>query len=146
MGNLKPITQKQFLVTISDLPNDTYWTSVKGGKASRDKEEYNDGKEGIHKKLAGFITLESLTLMKPFDPDQDGAVIDWIKKQMTEPTEFSVAVQPVSANLVATNRGRQIRYEQCTLFDFKFPDVDRQSSAVANLEIVIEYAVLPSYG
>jgi hypothetical protein len=144
---LKPISQKQAVITISDI-SDTYWISIKGGRVSREKVKYNDGKKGIIQTLTGFIELESLTLTKSFDPSADKTVIAWIKKQLDSPTAFNVAIQPVKSDItgsVADGAG-QILYSNCQLGDHKLPEFDRNSTGLAIIEVEVIFNELPTYG
>lgn len=146
MPALNPISSRQAIITISELPN-TFFMSAKGGKVGREKVKYNDGQKGIEKQFIGFTTLEALTLTKAFDPSADKVVISWFKTQSDNATPFSVAIQAVKSDLAgsAFTGSSQLIYHNCVLGDYDYPDWDRMSSSLAIITIEIIYNELPSY-
>lgn len=143
---LKNISQKQFVITISGITS-TYWTMASGGKTNRDKILIADGQRGINYNIPGFLTLEPITLQKPFEPVEDKTLVEWVKGQMSEPTEFNLSLQPVKADLSGTEfaSAATIQYPKCYLFDYKFPDADRTAANVAMFELTIEPVEPPTY-
>lgn len=143
---LKPISQKQAVITISSL-RDIYWTALRGGKVTREKIKYSDGRQGITQTFVGFLELENLTLMKPFDPAKDKSVIKWCRDQVDKPTPFNVAIQPVKSDLAGTpfEGSSQILYSNCSLGDFKLPEWDRNATGLAMVEIEVIFNALPTY-
>lgn len=147
MAMLQPISQKQAVITISGEINDVTWTAARGGRVTREKIQYNDGKKGVVQTFTGFLSLEALTLQKSYDPKADVAVIAWIKSQMDNPTPFNVAIQPVKADLAGTavEGSKQILYSNCVVGDFKLPDFDRNSTGLATIEVEIIFNEMPTY-
>ncbi|MBW4558428.1 MAG: hypothetical protein KME59_21385 [Trichormus sp. ATA11-4-KO1] len=143
---LNPISQKQAIITISDISG-VYWKALNGGKVAREKIKYNDGKQGIEQTFVGFLSLEDLTVMKNFDPKEDGVVINWVEQQVANPTPFNVAIQPVKSDLVGSpfDGAKQILYSNCQLADYKYPTWDRESSGLAVFELVLIFNSLPTY-
>jgi hypothetical protein len=146
MAKLQPITQKQAVITISDLP-DVFWLSSKGGKVNTEKVPYNDGKQGIIQTFTGFLSLTALTLMKSFDPVADKAVVAWFNKQKATPTPFNVAIQPVKADLAGSvfDGSSQILYSDCLLGDYQLPEFNRDSTGLAMIECEVLFNTIPTY-
>lgn len=145
MDLLKPISQKQAVITISEI-SDVAWTAIRGGRVQREKTTYDDGKSGIIRTFTGFFSFEPVTLSKSFDPVNDQKVIDWIKGQVENPTPFNVAVQPVKADLAGTpfDGAKQLLYSNCTIGDYKLPDFDRNSTGLATIEVEVIFNELPT--
>lgn len=144
---LKPIPQKQAVITISTLP-DTYWISSKGGKVTREKVKYNDGKTGIVQTIPSFMELEALTLQKAFDPAADAAVVTWIESQDKSPAPFNVAIQPVKSDIAGSpfDGAKQLLFSNCVLGDYKLPtEWDRNSTGLAMIEVEIIFNTPPTY-
>lgn len=140
MPNLRPISQKQFLVSLSGLP-EIYFTKATAAQESREVIEYTDGQTGTVYKMPGFSSRENVTLSKPFHPDQDKALVDWYNGQKAKnypDGKFTVSITPVSADRVASLFGdgkNTIVLTGCEVVSFKFPEVDRMSSGLAVLEL-----------
>jgi T4-like virus tail tube protein gp19 len=142
MPDLKPISQRQFIITISGC--NALWTSIKGGKATIEEITFNSGQNGVELTLPGFIKYDKLTLSKIFNPVSDKEVIKWMNEQRAKPTEFNVAQQPVNADLAGSlyEGAGQILYAGCHLMSFKLPDADRMASGLAMLEIEVSYSAI----
>ena len=139
---LKPILQKQFLVIIDKLQA-TYWTKVTRPKKSRETADYNDGQTGTIKKVLGFTSLDNVTLSKPFDPEKDKAITDWLTqmdKNVGNGERFSVSIQPVAADTQGTViKGATFTLTGCQIVSFSAPEVDRMGSSMAMLDLEICY-------
>jgi hypothetical protein len=146
MSNLKPISQKQAIITISDI-SDVQWRSVSGGKVTRERIKYDDHKTGLEQTFVGFSSLEELTVVKNFDPTADAKVFNWAIGQNAKPTIFNVAIQPVKTDLLATpfEGSKQILYSNCTLAEYLFPNWDRESSGLAVVTLTIIFNTPPTY-
>lgn len=99
MPQLQPITAKQAKVEISALQG-IFWTSKKGGNMKLEEVPYNDGAQGIEKTLTGFTKIENVTLSKPYDPVNDGAIQAFVSAQRSAKTPFNIAVTPVNADII----------------------------------------------
>ena len=145
MTLLKPITQKQFIATISDISS-VYWMVARGGRVSREKVQYATGNKGLIQNMAGFTSIEDLSLSKSFDPEADASVITWVQSQIDNPTIFSVQLQPVKADLAGSAVvSNTIRYDNCQVVSYKLPDMDRNSSGLAMFELTLIVNELPVY-
>ena len=136
MPGLKPISQKQFLVVVDQLPS-SFFTKATGVEENYETQKYNDGETGIIRTHVGFLDVGNVTLSKVYDPEQDAALIQWWAGQKKERTPFSVSIQAVTADTTGTvipGAGTLMRQE-CQIVRFKYPEVDRESSSMAMLEI-----------
>lgn len=147
MPNLTPITQKQVKVEVSGLLG-IFWTSIKGGKLSQEEVKYNDGAEGLEKTLTGFSSIEPLTLSKPYDPVNDGAIQSFISAQRSARTPFNVTVTPVNADVAGSpvSGGKSITYSNCTFIGYNPPQFDRDGTGLAKCELMVAVNAIPSYG
>lgn len=136
MPGLKPVSQKQFLVILDQLPR-AFFTKCTGVEESYETQKYNDGETGVTRTHVGFLDVGNVTLSKIYDPEQDAAMLDWWAGQKKERTPFSVSIQAVTADTqgtVITGAGT-ILLQECQCVRFKYPEVDRESASMAMLEI-----------
>jgi phage tail-like protein len=145
MTLLKPISQKQAIITISDLP-DIFITSISGGQATREKVEFNNGQDGITRTMPGFTKYEPLNLTKTFSPENDAKLVEWLEKQNVNPAPFNIAIQPVQADIANTPvpGSKQILYSNCFVSSYKLPEFDRNSTGLAIIEFEIVFNEAPS--
>lgn len=146
MANLSPITQKQARVIVSALPG-VFWTSISGGKYSHEEVKYNDGNAGLTKTYFGMAEIEPITVKKPYDPVNDGAIQAFASAQRSSKTPFNVTVQPVNADVAGSNLAgaKAITYENCTFLSYTPPQFDRDGSGLAMVEMTFAVNSLPSY-
>lgn len=137
---LKPIYQKQFLVTLGSLK--AYFNKATAPSETRDTVDYNDGQTGTTFVHAGFTKRDTVTLSKVFDPSADKELIAFYVKQTTEePTDFNVSIQPVSVEL----QGKPIAgagtflLNNCQFVGAKLPEADRSGSGMAMLEFTLTF-------
>lgn len=167
MANLKPISQKQFKVTITSAatPNtsgastgntstassgtqattssvsDFFFTKVTAPKETRETMDYNDGQTGTTYKMLGFTSRDNVTLTKPFNPAQDKQLASWYNQQVASASDFTVSIQPVSndnSGSALTGAGT-LQLMGCEVVSLKFPDVDRMGNGAATIELEIIY-------
>ena len=146
MANLAPISQKQAKITISSLPG-IFWTSIDGGKQSREEVAYNDGAIGLEKTYLGFTMIEALTLTKPYDPSADKALQTFVTTQRSNNTPFSVVVSPVQADVAGSPipGAVGVTYPNCVLVSYKPAKFDRDGTGLAKVELVIRVNGVPTY-
>lgn len=146
MPNLTPITQKQARIELSALPG-IFWTSIKGGKLTKESVKYNDGSENLIKTTGGIAEIEDLTLAKPHDPAQDGAIAAFITAQSASKTPFNVVVTPVATDVQGTaiSGGKPITYSNCTFLAYTPAQFDRDGTGLAKVEMMIAVNAIPSY-
>lgn len=144
MGNLRPISQKQFMVNITGGASELnlLFTKVTAPKESRETYDYNDGNRGTTYKAVGFTQRDNVTLTKPFNPEEDKRLVNWYKEQQKADAQaFSVAIKPVNADASGTlfaNSGTLVLL-QCEVVALKMPDVDRMGNGVAMIELEVIY-------
>lgn len=143
---LKPISQKQAKIVISALQG-IFWTSIDGGKQSREEVGYNDGQIGLEQTYLGFTMIEALTLTKPYDPTQDAALQSFITTQRSNGTPFSVTVTPVQADVAGSALAGAvgITYPNCVLASYKPAKFDRNGNGLATVEVTIRVNGAPTY-
>lgn len=141
MPNLRPLTQKQFIVQMDTLTG-MYFSKVTAPKESREVVEYTDGQTGAVYKMPGFISRENVTLAKPFSPEQDKALVSWYNtKKAANAAKFTITIQPVNADQAgsAAAAGATLALTGCEVVSLKMPDVDRMGSGLAMIEIEVLY-------
>ncbi len=145
MPQLQPISVKQARITVEGL-SDIFFTSISGGKYTKESVKYNDGNNGIEKTFSGMVNIEALTLGKPFDPVNDASIATFIKTARSTSKTYTITVQPVASEVAATNLGKTITYTGCTLMSYTPAKFDRDGSGLAKVEMMFEVNELPTYG
>jgi hypothetical protein len=134
---LKPISQKQFLVTINQAQ--AYFTKVSGIQESWGTVQYNDGQTGQVRKHTDFLEVADVTLSKPYDPAADQSLIEYLRGLKTTGERVTIPVQPVGTGYQADaiDGAKTLVLSECDLISITYPSVDREASAMAMLEIVV---------
>lgn len=146
MPQLQPISVKQAKIFIGGVS--APFTSISGGKYSREDIKYSDGVNGIEKTTPGLITIEALTLTKPFDPVSDKEIASFISNQRNAKQSFTVTVNPVNADAQGSPLAgaTTITYTGCVLLSYTPAKFDRNGSGVAMIEMTVQTNELPTYG
>jgi hypothetical protein len=147
MPTLRPITVQNFVVTINGakgLTDTVTFEKCSNLKLARPTSEYNDGQTGQKMSTFGFADRSTLSLSKAYDPVNDAILEKWASDAIQNPTEnsqFTVTVQPVNSDLAGTPiSGASPRtFTGCEVISLKLPDIDRNSSGVARLELDIYF-------
>jgi hypothetical protein len=142
MAQLQPVSTKQARITISNM-GDLKFTSISGGKFSREEVKYNDGNTGIERTHPGFVSIEPLTISKPYDPLTE-KVIDAAIKLGNK--VFTIEVQAVTAeSSTGSNIGGSVLYNNCILMAYTPAKFDRDGSGLARTELMFAVNELPRY-
>ena len=138
MANLKPLSQKQFLVEIDKLAGAKF-TKATGLEETFDEAEYNDGSTGQQFTHLGMLKLGSVTLGKPFDAEADQAIYDWFQEYKENRGDFAVTITPILPTLEAKQvpGSKSLILQGCQVKRFKYPDADREGSGLAMLELEV---------
>lgn len=146
MPQLKPISVKQARITVSGL-NDIAFTSISGGKYSREEIKYNDGVNGIERTTAGMITIEALTLTKPHDPVNDKSIAKFMNDLQKSGNFVTITVNPVNSDVAGTDLAGAVSttYTGCTLISYSPPKFDRNGSGLAMTEVMFAVSQMPTY-
>lgn len=144
MPQLSPVSVKQARITLSG--SNTPFTSISGGKYSREDIKYSDGNVGIEKTFVGMVSIEALTLTRPYDPTAEKEIVAFVNSQRTAQQGFTVTVQPVSADVAGTAVGTGVTYTGCVLVSYTPAKFDRNGNGLAMTELVIQPTNLPTYG
>lgn len=147
MANLKPITSQNFVVTISGaagLSGTHLFTKATAPRFSRTGASYNDGQTGQELMVFGFSQRQNLSIAKPYDPVADKALETWAQSIMEKPpanAEFTLTIQPVQSDIAGTPiPSAQARvFTGCQLVSVRMPDVDRQGTSTAMIEMEVYY-------
>lgn len=144
MPRLQPISQQNFQVTISDdgvqLEN-IYFNKVSRPGLTRSTENFNDGQTGQVFKHLGFLSTDTVTLTKIWSPTQDTALLNWANDRIKNGGElFTVVVQPVQSTKDAepVEGSNSWNYIGCQLVAVRPPEVDRDASGLATIELEID--------
>ncbi|MBD2515190.1 hypothetical protein H6G93_09250 [Nostoc sp. FACHB-973] len=84
LQDTNPINNADFLITVEGLPG-VYFTTFSGIKFKANKARYSDGLSKLRRTAdGGTEEFENVTISKPFDPEKDQAVLDFIKSKQTQ--------------------------------------------------------------
>src|SRR5689334_5808784 len=93
LDNISPITTADALFLVDEL--NCYWSKFSGITKKYSRAMYSDGLSNIKRAAAsGSIEIEPVTLSKPFDPEKDQAVLDFLESHACG-EQFSVTIRPV---------------------------------------------------
>jgi hypothetical protein len=93
MIQIRPVTQSQFLLTLSPFGN-TYWTSFSGLRDTAATSTYPDGTRQRIYQLKGPKTTAEATFSVPFDVEKHAEIIDFYKADTC--SRLTASVVPVS--------------------------------------------------
>jgi hypothetical protein len=111
LDNINPINNADFLLTIEGLGNGgtpTYWTEFSGIRYGRKSSKFSDGLSNVVRTTEGGLKeYQNVTIGKPYDPEKDQAVIDFIKQHECGDS-FSFRLRPIKrlCNSVGVNEFR----------------------------------------
>lgn len=124
---LEPAANSDFLVTIEQngeaaLQN-TYFTTFSGVEVSSTRPQYTDGMTNIKRTAqTGSHSVQDVTISKPFDPDKDGALIEWIEKNQQSGDHFQMLIRPVRRSDQVEFRGQKaFRLSDCRIMRAMYP-------------------------
>jgi len=98
LDNLNPISNSDFLLTIEGLNNGgtpVYWTEFSGIKLGRKSSKFSDGLSNVMRTTEGGIKeYQNITIGKPYDPEKDQVVIDFLKDKENG-SAFDFRLRPI---------------------------------------------------
>ena len=135
MARLQPISQHNFLVSIAGF--ESFWSQFSGVEEGSESSTFNDGLSKRNRTVLGPLTLENVTLEKPFDPEQDAALVQQIYDLRYTRQDLTVTVEPVRRTRNGTERigTRSWTLQGCQIVRFMGAEVDTESSDVSKLEL-----------
>ena len=140
----KPITEKQFVVTLEGMP--VIFSKVTGVKATAEKTPYSDGSTGIEYTHVGMVTYPPITLSKVLDATEDKKLIDFAvskldAKDNNDAAGFTVTIKPVNPDVAGTpvSGGLTITLVGCQISGYTLPNADRGSTSMAMIELEIVF-------
>jgi hypothetical protein len=78
LNNINPISNSDYVIQVTEMKG-VYWTEFSGIKASYSRAEYNDGLSQLTRTASGGNKkYETVTISKPYDPDKDSVVDQFI--------------------------------------------------------------------
>jgi hypothetical protein len=93
LDDRNPMSNADVLLTIEGLEG--YWTEFSGVKKKYSRPKYSDGLSATKRTAAsGSGEYENVTIAKPFDPEKDAPILDWIKTKECGET-FDFTLRPV---------------------------------------------------
>jgi hypothetical protein len=148
LSDFNPINNSDFLLTIEGLTSGgtpVYWTEFSGIKSKRKDAEFNDGLTNtILYTEGGTTSYENVTLAKPYDPDMDEQLFDWITANKNG-TSFSFRLRPVKRLNSGANtiefRGKKAWEISGRLIGFMFAEGINTSDGAATTKLQIEFRV-----
>ncbi|MBD2060508.1 hypothetical protein H6F88_31700 [Oculatella sp. FACHB-28] len=119
LDDIQPISNADYLMTIEGL--DAYWTEFSGIQVNYTRAKYNDGLSNVEGTTSGGKKVyQDVTISKPFDPEQDAAVIQWIQSREDGST-FDMTVRPVRKEAGQYFRGnRAWRLSGCRIMNANY--------------------------
>mgnify|MGYP000214415617 CR=1 FL=1 len=135
MARLKPITQHDYLVTIADFAG--YWSTFSGVEDESETDTYSDGITKTLRTVLGPKQIQPVTLEKPFDPEEDAALVEQINALRYQAQDITVTVEPVRRTPQGPERigQKSITLYGCQIVRFMGFEVDTASSDTSLLEL-----------
>lgn len=140
--NLKPIGEKQWLITIEGVEGT--WETMTQPSVARESISYTDPTQGRTRQHLTFQSNEDITLTRLCDVDKDAAVVAWCQERMTGAntvTPFVITYSPVYADTAGTPYDGAPKYSLtgCYLKTYKLAKADRTSNNLAKFEVVCTF-------
>lgn len=132
---LRPITNSQYKVSISNVPGGPhFFTTFSGIKDNAQTSTYADGQSNIIYNLRGPRQLQQVTMSVPFDPTEHKVLVEWWKLYTCEPVTIQIDVVDCNGTIETGSRQFQITITDAQVVQLNFAQVDRTSSNVSMLE------------
>lgn len=138
---LKSHHQQQFLVKIDGV--EAFFNKATAPKEVFTKTKYASPDTGHIYHHVSFIENEDVTLTKLYDAVKDKDLVTWHKnRKNTNAERFVVTIQPVNPDVSSSliSGAPTLTLTGCEVLGFKYPEVDRDGSAMATLEIDLCFA------
>jgi hypothetical protein len=98
LDNINPINNADFLLTVEGLNSGgtpIYWTEFSGIKLSRNSSKFSDGLSNVQRTTEGGVKVyQNVTIGKPYDPEKDSVVIQFIKSKENGDS-FNFRIRPI---------------------------------------------------
>lgn len=135
MYNWKPITLANFVATIEGFP-DHRFTEVSGLSQNRSVVTVYDGYSEHPRQLLSSAESGEVTLRKPYDPDFDAPLVQFIQNFSHSDKPLTISVTPTRFGNNQETSGVTINAYECIPIGITHPDFNASSvSDVAMLEI-----------
>lgn len=139
----QPITQQQFLVTIEGI--NAYFETFSGLQDGAETSEYTDGFSRLRRQLVGPRSIETVTLGKPFVPEEDALIVQFWKnftvgREITDRSAGTeITVQPVNYTPEPTAIGDPYVLYGAIPNRIEFLQADKKSQDISTL--VLSFSV-----
>jgi hypothetical protein len=148
LDNIAPLSNDSVLLTIEGLNSGgtpTYFTEFSGIKLKRNSAKYSDGLSNYIRTTAGGMKeYENVTITKPYDPEKDDNVVQWLK-QNESGEEFDFRLRPIKrvSNSSGTNEFRGNKawdFTGCKIEGYTIADGVDTSDGSKVLTLQIEFS------
>lgn len=140
---LKPITQHDYLVTISGY--ESYWTKFSGVEITTEETKFNDGIAKVNRTILATMQHENVTLEKPYDPINDATLIEQIQALRFQQQDLTITIEPVYRGVDGPERigDKSWTLQGCQIIRFKMSEADTEASdtSMMELELSVDEAV-----
>jgi hypothetical protein len=149
LDNISPLSNDSVLLTIEGLNTGgtpAYFTEFSGIKLKRKSAKFSDGLSNyVRTTSGGMREYENVTISKPYDPEKDEPVIQWLK-QFESGVDFDFRLRPIQrvSNSAGTNEFRGNKawdFTGCKLEGYTIADGVDTSDGSKALMLQIEFSV-----
>ncbi len=127
-----PAAQRQFLITVSTVPDGNFSTKTGGGTTAEIARVY-DGGSLDGDLVAGVPITENITVGRPFRPARDAAVVARHERGVGR-LRATITITPTDPDLVPV--GEPTVHSDCLLAACNPPETDAGSGDAAMFELV----------
>lgn len=132
------ISQRQFLVEVSDDAIPGYWMQKSGGNVSADANKVYGGGSKTPFILTGIPNVDNVTIARAFDAARDTKMLNDIREQVGV-LETSLSVTEVDNDFNAITDGQTV-YSPAVLVGISEPEYESTSADAAMVQL--EFAVV----
>jgi hypothetical protein len=143
MANLKNITKKMFIVKLSGAGAantvTASWHGITSPSVNFEDTKIQNAEKGVMEHISGMVDYDNVTLKKLFDPAADDAISTFVNTYRDNREPFTVTINAVRPDAAGTlvPSAKSIVLSGCTIVKFKYPEVDRESTDAAMIELEV---------
>lgn len=149
LNDISPIANSEVLLTIEGLNlggTPVYWTEFSGIKVTRKSAKFSDGLSNVMRTTDGGVKeFDNITISKPYDPEKDEVVVDFIKAHENGEI-FDFRLRPIKrvSNINGTNEFRGNKawdLTGCRIESYTIADGADTSDGGNTLKLQIEFSL-----
>ncbi|MEM1347990.1 MAG: phage tail protein [Myxococcota bacterium] len=129
-------SQHRYKVWINEFPA-IFFTTLSGGDTTTEVTQVHPGNREFPVNIPGPVTIEQLTLGKPYDSIKDNALIAWARA-WDRGVQVPVTVVKQAVNAAGIPDGPRTSFLRCAKVTLNEPDVGRGSAEAAMLELTLQ--------